>query len=152
MKKQFLLLFIFIFGMFSSMYSQKNRITHEKFKALKTAFITDELDLTVKEAELFWPIYNEYHKASKTINFQLEHGIKKQIDNNGGIENLTDIDATKILKKIILLKKQKAKISEQLYPRLRKVISAKKIIRLTKAERDFRFKIFREYRRRGSKK
>ena len=29
-------------------------------KALKTAHITDQLDLTSAEAEKFWPIYNEF--------------------------------------------------------------------------------------------
>ncbi|PCI35554.1 MAG: sensor of ECF-type sigma factor [Flavobacteriaceae bacterium] len=141
------------FGLLSNIHAQRqHKISHEKFKALKTAFITDELDLTVKEAEKFWPIYNEYHKSYKELSHLLERDIKKRVDNLGGIENLSDKDAAKILERIIKLKRQKATISEQLYPNLKKVISAKKIIRLTKAERDFRHKIFKEYRRRGQKK
>ena len=35
----------------------------EKLKALKVAHITEQLDLTKKEAENFWPIYNA-HEAS----------------------------------------------------------------------------------------
>jgi len=153
MKKQFLLLFLLTFGLFSTVHAQRqHRISHEKFKALKTAFITDELDLTVKEAEKFWPIYNEYHIAYKKINHLLEKDIKKRVDELGGIENISDKDAAKILDRIIDLNKQKASISERLYPDLKKVISAKKIIRLTKAERDFRHQIFKEYRKRGPKK
>jgi len=153
MKKQFLLLFLLTFGLFSTVHAQRqHRISHEKFKALKTAFITDELDLTVKEAEKFWPIYNGYHIAYKKINHLLEKDIKKRVDELGGIENISDKDAAKILDRIIDLNKQKASISERLYPDLKKVISAKKIIRLTKAERDFRHQIFKEYRKRGPKK
>jgi len=153
MKKQFLFLFLLTFGLFSTIHAQRqHRISHEKFKALKTAFITDELDLTVKEAEKFWPIYNKYHIAHKKINHLLERDIKKRVDDLGGIDNISDKDAVKILEKIIALKKEKASISERLFPDLKKVISAKKIIRLAKAERDFRHKIFKEYRRRGSKK
>jgi Skp family chaperone for outer membrane proteins len=32
----------------------------ERIKALKTAYITQELNLTSAEAEKFWPVYNEY--------------------------------------------------------------------------------------------
>ncbi len=148
MKKNLLFFFLVTFGLLSNIHAQrKHRINHEKFKALKTAFITDKLDLTVKEAEKFWPIYNAYHKAHKKLSYQLEHDIKKKIDDLGGIENLSKNEADKILEKIVRLKKQKSKLSEQLYPDLKKVISAKKIILLTKSERDFRHKIFREYKR-----
>ncbi|MBL4744919.1 MAG: hypothetical protein JKY08_00980 [Flavobacteriaceae bacterium] len=153
MKKQFLFLLLFSVGLFSSIHAQKqHRISHEKFKALKIAFITDELDLTVKEAEQFWPIYNKHHVAYKKISRLLERGIKKQVDELGGIENISDSDALKIVEKIIALKKKKAMIQERLFPDLQHVISAKKIIKLTKAERDFRHQIFKEYRRRGPKK
>ena len=153
MKKQFLLLFLLTFGLFGTLHAQRqHRISHEKFKALKTAFITDELDLTVKEAEQFWPIYNEYHQAYKKISHQLEKDIKKRIDELGGIENISNKEAEKLLARIIDLKKQKAHISERLFPDLKKVISAKKLIKLTKAERDFRHQVFKEYRRRSTKK
>ncbi|PCH78396.1 MAG: hypothetical protein COB98_00405 [Flavobacteriaceae bacterium] len=130
----------------------QHRISHEKFKALKTAFITDALDLNVKEAEKFWPIYNQHHVAHKKISRLLEKGIKKRLDNLGGIDNLSDKEAHEILERIIALKKEKASLHAHLFPDLNKVISAKKLIQLTKAERDFRHQIFKEYRRRGPKK
>jgi len=43
---------------FSNLFAQK----FEKVKALKTAFITDRLDLSSDEAEKFWPVYNQYEK------------------------------------------------------------------------------------------
>lgn len=36
-----------------------------KVEALKTAFITNELNLTVDEAQRFWPVYNAYLKELK---------------------------------------------------------------------------------------
>ncbi|MEB8347550.1 hypothetical protein OO010_15985, partial [Flavobacteriaceae bacterium KMM 6898] len=41
----------------------QDRPDREKIKALKVAFITERLDLSSKEAQLFWPIYNE-HEAN----------------------------------------------------------------------------------------
>ncbi|WP_321538430.1 hypothetical protein [Flavobacterium piscinae] len=41
----------------------------DKVKALKTAFITNELSLTSQEAEKFWPIYNAFEDKQ----FELRH-------------------------------------------------------------------------------
>jgi hypothetical protein len=32
----------------------------EQFKSQKIAFITEKLNLTPKEAQAFWPVYNQY--------------------------------------------------------------------------------------------
>jgi len=39
----------------------------EKIKAEKVAFLTTQLDLTVAEAQKFWPLYNEYEKKNDEI-------------------------------------------------------------------------------------
>ena len=44
-------------------YSQKgNKIDKNRVRSHKVAFITDQLNLSVKEAEVFWPIYNAHEK------------------------------------------------------------------------------------------
>ena len=43
-------------------FTQDDPSKKEKIKALKTAFITTELDLTSAEAEKFWPIYNAFEE------------------------------------------------------------------------------------------
>ena len=35
----------------------------ERVRAEKVAFLTEEIDLTESEAQVFWPIYNESPKA-----------------------------------------------------------------------------------------
>ena len=37
----------------------------ERVRAEKYAFITEEIDLTESEAQVFWPIYNEIQKAER---------------------------------------------------------------------------------------
>lgn len=38
------------------------KMSHEKIKSLKVAFLTDKLSLTPEEAEKFWPVYNSCEK------------------------------------------------------------------------------------------
>jgi len=59
---------VFTFS-FSFAQEEKERI-REKIKARKIAFITDKVGLTSKEAETFWPIYNEYATIKKDIRQQ----------------------------------------------------------------------------------
>lgn len=57
MKKLILLLAMFVSFSFISVAQPPKG---DRIKALKTAYITQELNLTSAEAEKFWPVYNEY--------------------------------------------------------------------------------------------
>jgi Spy/CpxP family protein refolding chaperone len=68
----------------------------EKIDALKRAYISDKLDLTVAEAEKFWPVYNEYDKkkseVKKSINKTykaIKAGGKSEQDVKQSIDYLT---------------------------------------------------------------
>ena len=37
----------------------------ERVRAEKVAFLTEEIDLTESEAQVFWPIYNEIQKSQR---------------------------------------------------------------------------------------
>ena len=62
---KFLLLIGVIF-ISTNNYSQ-NREKLNRVKAYKIAYITDLLNLTTNEAELFWPIYNAHEKLVMCI-------------------------------------------------------------------------------------
>ncbi len=62
MKKYILILTLF-FGSFSLANAQgggDKENKKEKIEALKIAFLTQKLELSVDEAQKFWPIYNRY--------------------------------------------------------------------------------------------
>ena len=52
----------------------------EKIESLKIAFITKRLDLTSKEAQQFWPLYNEYNDKIKAIKKNLFPSGREQMD------------------------------------------------------------------------
>mgnify|MGYP003543622097 CR=1 FL=1 len=52
--KRIVTIAIFLLGTLT-FYGQ-NKFDKDKIKALKVAYITEHLDLTSKEAEIFWPI------------------------------------------------------------------------------------------------
>lgn len=48
-----------------------DRVKH--IEAVKAAFITQKLDLTTREAQNFWPLYNTYQKEIEALYIQKKH-------------------------------------------------------------------------------
>lgn len=119
----------------------------EKIKALKTAHITEELELTSKEAEKFWPIYNAAQKKMHQQRMQLK-GMKKDLTSD--FDNVSEAKAKEMLNQFLDVMDQMHNDRKNLTLDLLAVIPAKKVIKLKKAEDDFNRKLLKEFRgRRG---
>ncbi|WP_298238825.1 sensor of ECF-type sigma factor [uncultured Algibacter sp.] len=118
----------------------------ERVKALKVSFITEMLDLTEKEAQKFWPVYNEHDKKIVKIRYQDIRSIRKEIKNN--IESLTDAQASDLLLKLDAAEDKLHKLNLEFSKKLSGIISPKKIILLKIAEEDFKRRMLDELKRR----
>lgn len=150
-KKSILFALICLLCVCFSMYSQQ-REGRKKVKVLKVSYITEKLNLTEKEAEKFWPIYNKYEKRMHEAYARKKAILKRDIKNSGGIDNLTERQAEDVAKNILELKKVIVKQHAKLQEELSKVISYKKIVKLEVSEREFERQLFRRYKnQRGPK-
>mgnify|MGYP000698456460 CR=1 FL=1 len=84
------IVFIISFSILS--FSQGNR---DKIKTLKIAFITEKLDLSEKEAQQFWPVYNTFEEENYKLRKQSFEGRK-----NINFETLKEEDALVLLKEM----------------------------------------------------
>jgi len=123
----------------------KNR---EKIRALKIAYITNALDLTSKEAEKFWPIYNTYDKKTATLRFEKMHELRNKIKTREDFTALKDNEAKNLLEGFLNIEKDILSAKSTLNKQLLKVISAKKILKLYKAEDDFNRRLLQRLRNR----
>lgn len=144
MKKVLFTLLITFIGI-TSVFGQHDK--REKLKAYKTAYITNVLDLSSKEAEKFWPIYNTYEKEHYQLKIVKIRKVRKKIKENGGIEVLSEKDANIIVQDLIKNEQAILNAKKELYSNLNNVISAKKILKLNKAENDFNRKLLMDYRK-----
>jgi len=115
----------------------------EKVKALKTAYITDRLDLSSSEAEKFWPIYNQYEKELHQFQVIDRLAILNQISESGGIKNMTEKEASVLLQKILDLNDKIHNTEKNKYIALKKAISSQKILILIKTEEGFKKELFK---------
>ena len=146
MKKLLFIAFL-LFLTTSSVVSQK--MNRQKITLLKTAFITDAIVLKPKEAEKFWPVYNQYSKQLQQLKFKLEGGKIREINAAGGVENISEANAQEIINQSLVFEKEIYETKIKMVKELSKIISAQQIVKLQKAERDFNKRILQEYGRRN---
>ena len=143
MKKKLTLSVLLLFTVLS--FSQDFKEKREKIKALKVAYITEQLELTTDEAQKFWPIYN----ANEEKQFELRHKKMRSIINkfeNGGLEKLSDKEATSLIDQVESIEDELHDYKKKYIKELKTVISAKKIIKLKKAEDEFNRKLMKQFR------
>lgn len=136
MKKHLIIAFL-ILNM-STVFAQ-----HEKIKALKTAYITTELNLSSDEAEKFWPVYNASQKKTHQLRKQLRD-IHKKTDQT--FDNISEKEAQDILNTTMILDKKMYEEQNVLIQNLKNILSAKKIIQLQKAEDQFKRKLLKKFK------
>ncbi len=122
---------------------------NEKIKAFKRAYITDALELTVDEAEKFWPIYNAFEKTHREIKIVKTKQILRRIRLVGGVDKLNKDEADAILKEFLEIDINVTNAKKKLHKDLTGIISSKKIIKLIRAEHGFNKELLKRFRNRN---
>jgi hypothetical protein len=125
-------------------FAQDDPSKKEQIKALKTAFITTELDLTSAEAEKFWPIYNAFEEKQ----FELRHEKIRSYQNRleKDLTTISEKEAAQLLAKIEATEDELHQLRKKFNADIKGVLSAIKIIKLRKAEDNFHRKLLKQYR------
>jgi len=113
----------------------------EQIKVQKVAFITEKLQLTVEEAQQFWPLYNEMNKKSDDVDLQIKNIVQnykknKETINASELESMTD--------KMMDLEASSAKLDQDYYLKFKKILTVKKIMELRLAERQFKHELLQQ--------
>ncbi len=139
MKKTIFFTLLFLVGMATQ--AQDRDEHRKKIKALKTAHITEGLNLTPKEAQQFWPIYNEFEEKRRDL-YRRE---RADVEN---LECLSEKEANSKLEEYVSLEKEDFLLKKEYYDDLRQIFSAKRIMQLKQLEEEFHRKLMREFRAR----
>ena len=120
----------------------------ERLKALKVAFITEKLDLTPKEAQSFWPIYNKYNDDSEKVRENQRMEYRENVKRGEKLSDLADQVSTKLVASFLSAEEEQLRLKKQLVSNLKSIISSKKVWRLIRAEDEFKQKMIEEYKKR----
>lgn len=142
MNKKLPILIAFLAGIF---WMHAQGPVRDRIKTLKVAFITERVGLTSKEAQQFWPIYNEHEAALEDIRQRERSELQSRMPL---AQNLSEADADALLNNLLALQFEKEKVGRQFITDMRQVLPAKKVLLLLKAEEDFKKQLLETYRKR----
>ena len=129
-------------GTFAQDKECKQEKMHEKFQADKVAFISQKMDLSVKEAEAFWPIYNEYSKASDEAHKEMMAAVGK-IHKSA---ELSDAEVAGAIDALLAAQKKENELMAQYTAKFKKVLPVKKVAAFFAAEDAFRKHLFHRFK------
>lgn len=122
----------------------------EKFRAEKVAFLTTELDLSPEEAQKFWPVYNQLEKErweSHKQREKLEDKVREAED------NMPEREIVQLTRDYAASMQKEANMMVEYNEKFLKILPPEKVLKLYKAENEFRFQMikkFRDRRRNGN--
>jgi hypothetical protein len=108
---------------------------HDKLKSQKIAFFSNNINLTAKEAEKFWPVYNEYADTREAIVRKRNEALRRLSDyefseNEKEVKTLLDAYAASFTKE--------EEIFQQYYKKFFEILPPKKVGRLYLTEEEFK--------------
>lgn len=147
MKKRIPLLCLSIFLSWS-LTAQKTNQSREKIKSLKIAYLTEQLNLTSKEAEVFWPIYNAHDEKINALRFAIRKNLKNLREQFLDPNSVSEKEAKNSID--FKLKTDKKILQEQneFIGKITKILGYKKTIQLQFAEMEFGRNLMRKYKQR----
>jgi len=105
----------------------------EEMQAERVSFLTSKLELTVDEAQKFWPVYNEYLKKREEIMF----GRRERFNKDFNPEQISEEDMKRMLNEMLDQEISLAELKKEYYTKIQEVLPIKKVMRLQRAEQDF---------------
>ncbi len=115
----------------------------EKYRSEKVAFLTNKLDLSSSEAQKFWPVYNEMDKERSEVQRD-----RRELDRQvrEATEKLSDAEITKLTRAYASNAEKEGSLATKYNEEFLKILSPQKVLKLYKAENEFRMYMFRKYR------
>lgn len=127
---------------------EKSPEMRAKIEAKKISYITQQLELSPDEAQLFWPLYNEMKNKKEVFHKEFRQLFKNL---KRGSENLSEDESIKISDRMADLKVEKAKMEREYHYKFKKVLSAKQILDLHLAEKQFQGMLLRRIKGEGGR-
>jgi hypothetical protein len=145
MKKNiFLLIIILTFtGQVLKAQEDDHKDRWERIRSEKVAFLTDKLELTPTEAQKFWPIYNELETKrweAQKCRRDLEVKVKE------AEESLSDKEVIQLTRDYAGNMQKEGALMVKYNEQFLKILPPQKVLKLYKAENEFRMYMIKKYR------
>lgn len=103
----------------------------DRVQAQRVAFITEKIDLTSKEAQKFWPVFNEYEKEERKIRKRYQQNMRRLID-------MSEQEAREFMKDRFDMEQELLDLKRQYFLQMADIISPRKLAGFNRADREFK--------------
>jgi hypothetical protein len=114
-----------------------------KIETLKRAYISEKLELTISEAEKFWPIYNEFD-AAKTANRKE----MRRLNNKLKAGALGEKETIALIDQINVKRKAEIDLESKFLKDAMPVLGPVKVTKLTQIQKDFQRELMKKMKER----
>ena len=121
--------YVATFSAFAQPTSKRDRID-----ALRVTYISQKVNFTTQESQLFWPLYDEY--TDKLENAR--KSFRQQYIKNTDFTIVTDKEAEAYLNAELNLKQKEYELYKEYFERFKKILPVKKVALLRRAEEEFK--------------
>ncbi|OWY19271.1 hypothetical protein C7N43_22805 [Sphingobacteriales bacterium UPWRP_1] len=118
-------------------FAQDGNDNQEKIKSMQAVFFTEQLQLTPKEAQDFWPLYSNYREEIKNINQQMRT-----------LESDNSLSPEQRLSRKNQLEEQKLSVSKKYQEQFKRVLPVAKVAQIDRVEREFKMWILSQVKQR----
>lgn len=125
------LLLMFTAGLFAQRNVDMN---NPKIEQLKIGYLTEKMRLTTKEAQDFWPLYNEYNREMRLVKGKTK---LKMDEIKLSIGNASEKEMEQLADELIKFRVKQTEIFENYYPKFKSILPIEKVLRFYKAEEEF---------------
>ncbi len=139
----FLCIFVFLFFNYCFAFAQEFSDKQEAIAAMKASFITKKLNLSQKEAQAFWPVYNQYEEELETVRKNHRKTVSEAKDD---FSQLSDSDIEKLVDEQMNFRQKEIDVLKKYNPLFKKVLPMKKVALLYKAEEEFKRHLIQQIR------
>jgi hypothetical protein len=115
----------------------------DRIKSIKVAYITERLNLTPQEAEVFWPVYNDFENRKGEIHHNRRKLTEEFMKNQ---ENLSDAEVIKMIDEYTNYNKAESELMVQFDKKFREILPPGKVMKLIIAEVQFRNYLINKFR------
>ena len=143
--KKLLFYCLILFFLGTRTVSSQNYDKIQELQAQKVGFFTKKLQLTSREAQEFWPVYNDYQVRKNKIIQDRRNSTRYYMQN---FNNLSEKEIEEMTGKYIRLMKEESDLLLAYHKKFKEVLPINKVMKIYIAEEQYKTFLLRQLRNR----
>ena len=143
--KKLLFYCLILFFLGTRTVSSQNYDKIQELQAQKVGFFTKKLQLTSREAQEFWPVYNDYQVRKNKIIQDRRNSTRYYMQN---FNNLSEKEIEEMTGKYIRLMKEESDLLITYHEKFKEVLPISKVMKMYISEEQYKIFLLRQLRNR----